>query len=98
VRLAVDSDSVKALLENKIAGRAAIDYKSVHNPVRLSTLEGFEQMLARFTTDIPYLSNWGKALLIGPGSILVAHTDHERVSKSELLKAVDLYVNLVKRL
>ena len=55
-------------------------------------------MVARFATDIPYLSNWGKALLIGPGSILVAHTDHERVSKSELLKAVDLYVNLVKSL
>jgi len=55
-------------------------------------------MLARFTTDIPYLSNWGTPLLIGPGSILVAHTDHERIEKQQLMDAVDLYVNLVKNL
>jgi acetylornithine deacetylase len=98
IRLAVDSPRVRALLENTVAGRATIDYKSGHNPLRLLTPDGFERMLARFTTDIPYLSNWGKALLVGPGSILVAHTDHERVCKRELLAAVDLYVNLVKAL
>jgi len=52
----------------------------------------------RFTTDIPYLTKWGVPLLIGPGSILVAHTEHERVPKSELLRAVEIYVELVRRL
>jgi acetylornithine deacetylase len=52
----------------------------------------------RFTTDIPYLANWGTALLIGPGSILDAHTEHERVAKSELMRAVEIYSELVKRL
>ena len=98
VRLAVDSNRAQAMLEQTITGRAAIDYKSGHNPVRLSTVDGFDQILARFTTDIPYLSNWGQPLLIGPGSILVAHTDQERISKRELQDAVDLYVNLVKSL
>jgi acetylornithine deacetylase len=98
VRLAADSSSVRSLFEDAIAGRATIDYKSVHDPVRLLTIDGFEQMLARFTTDIPYLSNWGKPLLIGPGSILVAHTDHEQVKKSDLLAAVELYTNLARRL
>ena len=98
IRLAVDSNRAQAILENTIAGRAAIDYKSGHNPIRLSTIEGFDSMVARFTTDIPYLSKWGKPFLIGPGSILVAHTAHEKVSKNELLKAVDLYVDLVKSL
>ena len=55
-------------------------------------------MIARFTTDIPYLSNWGQPLLIGPGSILVAHTARERVAKRELAEAVDIYVDLVKKL
>jgi len=64
----------------------------------LLTIGGFEQMVARFTTDIPYLLNWGQPLLIGPGSILVAHTDHERVKKSELVAAVEIYRKLVKRL
>ena len=98
IRLAKESSAVKELLEQSIDGRASIDYKSVHDPVRLFTMAGFDQMLARFTTDIPYLSNWGKALLIGPGSILDAHTDGEKIRKSELTKAVELYVELVKAL
>ena len=98
IRLAKDSSAVKELLEQSIDGRAIIDYKSVHDPVRLFTTGGFDQMLARFTTDIPYLSNWGRALLIGPGSILDAHTDGEKIRKSDLTKAVELYVELVKAL
>ena len=98
IRLAKESSAVKELLEQSIDGRAIIDYKSVHDPVRLFTTGGFDQMLARFTTDIPYLSNWGRALLIGPGSILDAHTDGEKIRKSDLTKAVELYVELVKAL
>jgi acetylornithine deacetylase len=64
----------------------------------LHALEGFESTMVRFTTDIPYLTNWGTPLLIGPGSILDAHTEHERVDKKELLRAVDIYANLVRRL
>ena len=98
IRLAVESEAIRKLLEEAIAGRASIDYKSVHDPLRLLTLDGFETMVARFTTDIPYLSNWGKAILIGPGSILDAHTDGEKISKADLRRAVDLYVDLVRKL
>jgi len=98
IRLAVDSHRVQSILEQAVGGRATITYKSVHNPLQLSTANGFDQMVARFTTDIPYLPNWGRPLLIGPGSILLAHTDNEKVGKHELLQAVDLYVQLVKSL
>ena len=98
IRLAVESAKVVTLLEETIGVRASIDYKSTHDPLRLLTVDGFDTMLARFTTDIPYLSNWGRALLIGPGSILDAHTAGEKVRKSDLLRAVDLYADLVKRL
>ena len=98
IRLATDAVTAKGLLENAIAERAVLEYKSVHDPVRLLELDGFEQTIVRFTTDIPYLTNWGAPLLIGPGSILDAHTEHEKVSKNELMKAVDLYVDLAKRL
>jgi acetylornithine deacetylase len=54
--------------------------------------------VVRFTTDIPYLSQWGAPLLLGPGSILNAHTDHEFVEKAELSAAVDLYAKLVRTL
>lgn len=98
LRLAQDAASIQRLLESKIDGRGSLEYTSVHDPVDLITVGGFETMLARFTTDIPYLSQWGKPLLIGPGSILVAHTEDERVAKSELSKAVKIYADLVARL
>jgi acetylornithine deacetylase len=44
------------------------------------------------------MPNWGKPLLLGPGSILVAHTNDEFVKKKDLEQAVSLYIDLVKRL
>jgi acetylornithine deacetylase len=55
-------------------------------------------MVAAFTTDIPALSSWGQPLLIGPGSIHVAHTDREYVEKKQLEEAVNLYCAIAKRL
>ena len=55
-------------------------------------------MVAKFTTDIPSLTNWGEPFLLGPGSIHVAHTPDEHIRKSELLECVDLYVQLAKQL
>jgi acetylornithine deacetylase len=98
IRLAGQAQAAKDLLEAAVGGRAMLEYKSVHDPVRLLVLDGFEQTIVRFTTDIPYLTNWGTPLLIGPGSILDAHTEHERVRKSELLQAVEVYSNLAREL
>jgi acetylornithine deacetylase len=64
--------------------------------VRLRTFEGLPTMVAAFTTDIPALSNWGQPLLLGPGSILVAHTEGEYVEKKQLREAVELYCAVAK--
>ena len=55
-------------------------------------------MVAAFTTDIPALTNWGEPLLVGPGSIHVAHTDGEFIEKAELNAAVELYAGIARRL
>jgi acetylornithine deacetylase len=98
IRLGIDIEHVKRVLEDACGTRGRLEYASAHNPVRLFTVPGFDECVVRFTTDVPYLSQWGKPLLLGPGSILVAHTDHERISKRELEAAVQLYVNLAKKL
>jgi len=67
-------------------------------PVKMLQIEGFKQKVVRFTTDIPHLPNWGQPLLLGAGSILVAHTKGEFVLKRDLEEAVGLYINLVKKL
>jgi acetylornithine deacetylase len=66
--------------------------------LRLRTLDGLPTMIAAFTTDIPALSRWGEPLLIGPGSIHVAHTEREHIEKSQLMAAVDLYCAIARRL
>lgn len=97
-RLVTPGLVVQEKLEAVVAGRARIEYLSLAEPVQMLALEGFDSCVARFTTDIPQLSNWGTPLLIGPGSILDAHTDRERVGKRELEEAVDLYVRLGRTL
>lgn len=98
IRLGIDIEHITHLLEEAVGDRGRLEYLSSHNPVRLFSVPGFNECVVRFTTDVPYLPNWGRPLLLGPGSILVAHTDHERVSRRELEGAVDLYVKLAKSL
>jgi acetylornithine deacetylase len=66
--------------------------------VRMHTVPGFESAVFPYTTDVPLLTRWGRPLLLGPGSIHVAHTDEEHVSIDELHEAVDLYASLAQRL
>jgi len=98
IRLVTESARVKAELERAVGNRVEIEYLSVAEPVRLLAVEGFASEVVRFTTDIPYLPNWGAPLLLGPGSILDAHTDGERISKDELVEAVKLYARLAAEL
>lgn len=98
MRLVTTPEPIKLKLEQAIAGRVEVEYLSAHEPVHLLTLPGVDQCVVRFTTDIPYLSNWGTPLLIGPGSILKAHTENESVGKQELLEAVNIYAHLVRTL
>ncbi len=66
--------------------------------MEFTTVPGIETMIAAFTTDIPALTAWGKPLLIGPGSIHVAHTEGEYIEKRELLEAIDLYTKIARDL
>jgi acetylornithine deacetylase len=66
--------------------------------LRFRRLDGLATMIAAFTTDIPKLTNWGEPLLIGPGSIHVAHTEGEYIEKRQLHEAIDVYCAIVKQL
>lgn len=98
IRLTTPRAPIEEALINVIRGRGEIEVLSCSEPVRMLEVDGFRQKVVRFTTDIPYLTNWGQPLLLGPGSILVAHTKDEFVLKKDLEKAVALYVGLVKKL
>jgi acetylornithine deacetylase len=98
IRLTTPFEQIREALESLVRGRAEIEVLSYSEPVRMLEVDGFNQKVVRFTTDIPHMPNWGKPLLIGPGSILVAHTKDEYVLKSDLEKAVELYIKVVMHL
>ena len=59
--------------------------------VRLHTVPGLPTAVFPFTTDVPLLDRWGKPLLYGPGSFLVAHTAQEHLAIAELEQAIAGY-------
>ena len=98
IRTTGDEQIVLEKIKEVVGKRGEIEVMSISKPVKMLAVEGFTQKVVRFTTDIPHLSNWGTPLLLGAGSILDAHTKHEFVLKKDLETAVELYVNLAKKL
>jgi acetylornithine deacetylase len=97
-RLVGPSEQLKQEIIETVGNLAQVEFVLEIPFVRLRTLDGLATMVAAFTTDIPALSGWGQPLLIGPGSIHVAHTDREYVEKKQLQDAVDLYCSIARRL
>ena len=98
IRLVGPSEATRAVIEAACAGLASVDYLLEIPFMKFRHIEGISSMVAAFTTDVPWLSAWGEPLLLGPGSIHVAHTPHERLAKRELFQAIELYAKVAHRL
>ena len=98
VRTVGPSQEVKDAITRVVAGRAEVSTSLDLACVRMRRVGELPTMVAKFATDIPMLTAWGEPFLLGPGSIHVAHTPEERISKKELLECVDLYVELATEL
>jgi acetylornithine deacetylase len=85
-------------LQAIIGNRAEIKLIGGADPYRMHVVDGFETMVASFGSDVPYLGNLGKPILLGPGSILDAHTANEKISKQEMIEGAAIYERLVKKL
>jgi acetylornithine deacetylase len=97
-RTVSDFRAIRQRLESHTSPLVAIDDVLVVPPVGLQTLPGFESEVFAFTTDIPWLDRWGVPLLLGPGSITVAHTETEHVAIRALHQAVDRYTSIARTL
>jgi acetylornithine deacetylase len=97
-RLVGPSDALRREITQAVGELAEVRFTRETPFLRLRTLEGLPTMVAAFTTDIPSLPNWGEPLLLGPGSIHVAHTEGEFVEKAQLAEAVEIYCSMAKKL
>ena len=93
-----DGRALREAVEGALRDRCEYEFVRQTPAMRMEKLNGFESSVVAFTTDLPNLTAWGRPLLVGPGSIAVAHTDHECIRKSDLVAAVELYVRLVREL
>jgi acetylornithine deacetylase len=59
---------------------------------------GWDTTVVSYASDLPFLEAWGERYQLGPGTIRVAHTNHEHIRKADLLKGVELYVRLASDL
>ena len=97
-RLVGPANELRQQIVETVGELAEVEFTREAPFMRMKTLDGLPTMVASFTTDVPSLRNWGEPLLVGPGSIHVAHTEGEYVEKKQLVEAVELYCELAKRL
>ena len=97
-RLIGPADVLRREITETVGALAEVRFTRETPFMRLRTLDGLPTMVAAFTTDIPSLTNWGEPLLLGPGSIHVAHTEGEHVEKVQLIEAVNIYCSIANGL
>jgi acetylornithine deacetylase len=97
-RLVGPTEDLRRRIVETVGDLAKVEFYLEIPFMRFRAVDGLPTMVAAFTTDIPALTKWGEPLLIGPGSIHVAHTDGEYVEKKQLAEAVELYCGIAKNL
>jgi len=98
-RTVEDPRPLRAAVSAAVAGRAEAREQLYTPALRLTPFDGLPTTVVAFATDIPAFEGaWGQPFLIGPGSIRVAHTAEERISKKELTEASQIYAWMVRRL
>lgn len=98
IRLVGPTHELRRQIAEAVTGKAEANFILEIPFMELGTVPEIDTMIAAFTTDIPALPNWGTPVLIGPGSIHVAHTDGEYIAKQELVDAADIYARIAHHL
>jgi len=96
LRLVGDPEQARAKLESLLKKFDGTLLNARGNPPQLMVVpEGAKSTVVSFNTDVPHLSALGKPLLFGPGSILDAHGEHEKIAKKDLIASIETYEQTV---
>lgn len=100
MRTTTDADALEARIRGLLSPGTRLSLRTKSSPSRLVTLPDLPSKIVAFGSDVPHLSPCVSdgPLLVGPGSILDAHTAHESVAVADLRAAVDQYEMLARRL
>lgn len=99
IRLAVGpAKEIQKKISDAIGSEVELDWRLGYPPIDLDhDVEGFETITVNYGTDVPWLQKdrVQKRYLFGPGTIFVAHSDHEHLSAKDLEDAVEGYRKLI---
>lgn len=84
---------IKSFLPETITCTILQDTPSVSAPIPEELAFITDSYSVEYCTELSYLQ---KGVIIGPGSIIYAHGNEEKVSKTELEKSVEVYLQAVK--
>ena len=98
IRTVAPRTQVEEKMRRIVGNRATMEIVGASDPLTLHVVEGFPTTVVSFGSDAPHLTNTGQRLLVGPGSILDAHTVGEKISKRELMDGIGIYERLVRKL
>lgn len=99
IRVAENTEEIVKIVNGIAADTEHLEVTDLHSvdPQLLDyKVEGFDSIVLKYATDVPYLTGDFKRFLYGSGSIQVAHSDHEYVAVEELDESVDGYKKLIK--
>lgn len=92
------SEEILAAIDEALVEGVARRLLTENGPVLYDVPAGYERGVANFNTDASFLESLGRILLVGPGDIEVAHSEHEHITLDELGRGVELYVRLATEL
>jgi acetylornithine deacetylase len=78
-------------------GRGELEFTLEIPPGRFLVEPDLPTTTVPFATDLPFLVDWGRQYLVGPGSIELAHTPEESIAEGELIEGARLYEQLAAR-
>lgn len=83
---------VEGISAKPLGGDRPMEYLTTGNAI------GIKSKPVSFGSDAPRLNNFRNRMIMGAGSILVAHTENEHVTEEELDKATENYIELFRYL
>ncbi|KAA3660615.1 MAG: M20/M25/M40 family metallo-hydrolase [Calditrichaeota bacterium] len=95
VRVVTSTDDVVHRLEAAKLPGISYEIYNRAEPVRLFVPENMPAKIVKYASDASRFAMVAKTMMLGPGSILNAHTKDEFVTISELEESVGIYQNLI---
>ncbi len=94
IRTVVKTEEILQSIRSCIHPTTQLIPLNLSDPQYLKIIDGIKTGIVSFGSDVPHLRPIGEPLLLGPGSILFAHTDNEKIDIEDLHLAVDLYIQV----